>query len=441
MAARAADFQRSSLAIPPKLIPVFSGEATYRGAYGGRGSGKTRSFAIMAAAFGIRCAQAGKLGVIVCAREFMNSLADSSFAEVKGAIESDPVLSSWYDVGETYIRTKDGRVSFVFVGLRYNLDSIKSKARILLLWVDEAESVGETAWSKAIPTVREEQSEIWLTWNPEREESATHKRFRLDPPTGAKIVELNWRDNPRFTSRLRFERQEDCDKRPHSYEWIWEGAMRTFVEGAYFSPYLIKAKEERRIAYVPADPYLSLRVFCDLGGTGKRSDAFSMWVAQFVDFQIRVLDYYEAQSQSVGAHLNWLREKGYTPGRAGIWLPHDGEQNDRVFDVSFEGAFRAAQYETVVIPNQGAGAALGRVEAARKLFPRIWFNEDTTEGGRKALGWYHEKIDQQRKIGLGPNHDWSSHAADAFGLMCVAYEEPSTQRPSNNSNEPRSWLG
>ena len=55
----------------------------------------------------------------------------------------------------------------------------------------------------------------------------------------------------------------------------------------------------------------------------------------------------------------------------------------------------------------------------------MWFNESTTEGGRGALGWYHEKKDDDRGIGLGPMHDWSSHGADSFGLMCVAYEQPS----------------
>jgi phage terminase large subunit len=81
-------------------------------------------------------------------------------------------------LGEKFVRTKDGRIEYAFIGLRHNLDSIKSKARIRLLWVDEAEPVSETAWMKAIPTVREEGSEIWVTWNPERKKSATHKRFR-----------------------------------------------------------------------------------------------------------------------------------------------------------------------------------------------------------------------------------------------------------------------
>jgi hypothetical protein len=86
-------------------------------------------------------------------------------------------------------------------------------------------------------------------------------------------------------------------------------------------------------------------------------------------------------------------------------------------------------YQVTVIPNQGKGAAMARVEQARNLFSRIWFNEDTTGPGRDALGWYHEKRDQERNVGLGPEHDWSSHGADAFGLMCVAYEEPQSSAP------------
>ncbi len=159
--------------LPPKLIPVFTGEADYRGAYGGRGSAKTRSFALMAAVRAHMWAQEGRTGVVVGGREFMNSLSDSSMAEIKAAIWSQPWLAPHFDIGEEYIRTIDRRVEFAFIGLRRNLDSIKSKARILLLWVDEAENVSETAWEKALPTVREEGSEVWVTWNPERKASAT----------------------------------------------------------------------------------------------------------------------------------------------------------------------------------------------------------------------------------------------------------------------------
>jgi phage terminase large subunit len=72
----------------------------------------------------------------------------------------------------------------------------------------------------------------------------------------------------------------------------------------------------------------------------------------------------------------------------------------------------------------GQGAAMMCVEAVRRILPRCWFNEITTEAGRSALGYYHERRDDGRQIGLGPEHDWSSHAADAFGLMAITYEEP-----------------
>ena len=99
-----------------------------------------------------------------------------------------------------------------------------------------------------------------------------------------------------------------------------------------------------------------------------------------------------------------------------------------MFDVSYESALRAAGYAVTVVPNQGKGAAAARIEAARRMMPSIWFDAESTGGGRDALGWYHEKKDAVRGIGLGPAHDWSSHAADAFGLMCVAYEEPRAKR-------------
>lgn len=404
--------------LPEKLVPVFTGPARYRGAYGGRGSGKTRSFATMAAVRGLMYAQEGRSGIIVGAREYMNSLDESSMAEIKAAIASEPWLAASYEVGEKYIRTKDRRVEFDFVGLRHHLDSIKSKARILILWADEAEPITETAWGKTIPTVREHESEIWVTWNPERKQSATHKRFRESPPDDAKIVELNWRDNPWFPDVLERERLEDFVKRPDSYPHVWEGEFVTVMEGAYYARHLSAARTERRIGAVSADPLLPLKTFWDIGV----SDATSIWVAQWVGREIRIVNYYEAENQPLSAHLAWLRSNGYES--AECYLPHDGEKRDQVTAIRFEDHIRAAGFKARTIANQGRGAALKRVETARRLFPSMWFNEKTTQSGLDALGWYHEKKDDARGVGLGPDHDWSSHAADAFGLMCVAYEAP-----------------
>lgn len=408
--------------LPPKLIPVFAGEATYRGAYGGRGSGKTRSFAKMAAVRGLMFAKAGVSGIILCGREFMNSLDESSMAEVKAAIASEPWLSDNYDVGEKYIRTLDGRVHFKFAGLRHNIESIKSKAKILILWVDEAEPVTEEAWQTAIPSVREDKSEIWVTWNPRRRTSATNKRFRLDAPRDSRIVELGWRDNPWFPKILEKQRAEDFEKRPDSYPHVWEGDYATIIEGAYYAKALLAAKTEGRICRVSKDPLLTVRSYHDIGGSGAQADAYTIWIAQFVGQEIRILDYYESVGQTLDYHVSWMRERGWEKAR--VYLPHDGTNENNVTGKKYRDHWEDAGFDVTVIQNQGKGAAAQRVEAARRLFPQMWFNTDTTEAGREALAWYHEKKDEKREIGLGPDHDWSSHAADSFGLMAVCHEPP-----------------
>lgn len=214
------------LPIPAKLAPLFTAEnKRYRCSHGGRGSAKTRTFALMTAVKAYQAMMNGENGVVLCAREFMNSLEESSMQEVKQAILSVPWLASNFDIGEKYIRTIDKSVNYVFCGLRHNLDSIKSKARILLCWVDEAESVSEIAWQKLSPTVREEGSEIWVTWNPERDGSATDKRFRKEAGDDCITVEMNYTDNPWFPDVLEGERQNDQRRLdPATYAWVWEGA-------------------------------------------------------------------------------------------------------------------------------------------------------------------------------------------------------------------------
>jgi phage terminase large subunit len=416
--------QTARIELPPKLLPIFEGKADVRGAYGGRGSGKTRSFAKMTAVRAYMWDQEGRAGQILCGRQFMNSLADSSLEEIKLAILEEPWLAAHFDVGEKYIKTKSGRISYTFTGLDRNIDSIKSKSRILLGWVDEAEPVTDPAWTKLIPTLREEDSELWVTWNPERKTSATHKRFREAKDPRFKVAQINWRDNPRFPAKLERDRKSDLRDRPDQYDHIWEGDFVTAISGAYFADSLRQAKEDGRIGKLARDPLMRIRAFWDLGGRGMRSDATAIWIAQFIGKAVHVLDYYEAVGQPIATHIDWLRSRKY--GNALCVLPHDGAPVNPVADASWQTALEAAGFEVEVVPNQGAGAARQRIEAGRRLFPSIWFNADTTEAGRDALGWYHEKrSEDEREVGLGPEHDWSSHGADAFGLMCVAYEPPS----------------
>ena len=417
--------------LAPKLIPVFEGEADVRGSHGGRGSTKTRGFATMTAVRALMWAQAGVSGQILCTRELMNSLDDSSFAEIKGAILANPGLAPHFDMGEKYIRTAPhlpGRVDYTFAGLRHNIDSIKSKSRILLNWTDEAEGVSEAAWAKLMPTVREEGSEVWVTWNPERDGSATDKRFRKNPPDGAKIVEMNWRDNPWFgRTRLAKQRIEDKEKRPDSYEWIWEGAYATTHEGAYYDRLLNDAKRDGRIREaIPVDPVLPIYGFHDIGGSGARADAYSIWFVQFVDGFANIIDHHTAQGQVLGFHIAHVRRKW---PQSIQFLPHDGVNENNVTGKRIEDHWRDGGFDVRVVPNQGKGAAMQRVEAVRRVLPKCRFVEGATKAGRQSLAWYHEKRPTDgRDVGLGPEHDWSSHDADAFGLMAIKFDELAAPR-------------
>ena len=234
---------KTQIQIPPKLIPLFTEQGLrYRTSKGGRGSAKTRTFALMTAVRAYMAAEQGQSGVILSAREHLNSLADSSMEEIKQAIRAVPFLNNYFEMGENYIRTKNQLVSYVFSGLRHNLDSIKSKARIILCWVDEAESVSEVAWQKLLPTVREDDSEIYVTYNPERRDSPTNKRFGnpeiIDDETGRVIgrcVIMNYTDNPWFPHVLELERRQDKKNlSPEKYDWIWEGAYLEMSEAVVF---------------------------------------------------------------------------------------------------------------------------------------------------------------------------------------------------------------
>jgi phage terminase large subunit len=411
----------------PEVFEPLVEPSRYKGAWGGRGSGKSHFFAEkLIEDCAAEPGESGEGMRAVCIREVQKDLAQSSKALIEAKLQKLRLgEADGFKVFRDVIETpKDGLM--IFKGMQdYTADSIKSLEGFKRAWWEEAQTASGVSLNMLRPTIRRTGSELWFSWNPRRKTDPVDQLFRGgDLPTGAKVVKANWRDNPWFPTVLEQERQDCLRQQPEQYDHIWEGGYATVLEGAYYARAIATAKAEGRIGRVPADPLLTRRIFVDIGGTGAKADAFTMWVAQFVAREVRVLDYYEAVGQPIEAHLEWLRERGYKPGKAQIWLPHDGDTQDKVHDASYAKAFRSAQYEVTVVPNQGKGAAKQRIEAGRNLFGSCWFNEATTQAGIDALGWYHEKRDPVRNVGLGPEHDWSSHGADAYGLMCVVYEPP-----------------
>lgn len=394
-----------------------------RGAYGGRGSAKTRSFAKMTAVRAYMWDQAEQDGIILCGRQYMNSLDDSSMEEVKASIRSEPWLHEHFDIGEKYIRTKSGRIAYKFAGLDRSLDSIKSKSRIKLCWVDEAEPVTEEAWIKLIPTLREEDSELWVTWNPESKRSATHKRFREGPQDERmKIVEINWRDNPWFPQVLERTRLRDLAQRPDRYEHIWEGGFAHVFEGAYYVTQMVAARNEGRIASVAVEPSLPVHTAWDLGV----GDSTAIWFFQVVANEIRIVDFYEANSQGLPHYADVLKAKAYAYGDD--WVPHDAKVREL-------GTGRT-RVETLIdlgrrprlVPNH---TLMDGINAVRETLPRCWFDEKRTEYGLDALRQYRSEYDEKTLVfDDRPRHDWTSHAADAFRYLAIAWRELRHEKPA-----------
>lgn len=392
----------------------------YKGAWGGRGSGKSHFFAELLVEDHLRTKGLRSVGI----REVQKSLKGSSRQIIVDKIQKYGLERQGFRVFNEVIETPgDGIITFQ--GMQdHTAESIKSLEGYGRAWIEEAQTLSARSLMLLRPTIRDEGSELWFSWNPRRRTDPVDMMLRgSELPTGANVVKANWSDNPWFPQTLQIEREDCLREKPEQYSHIWEGDYATVIDGAYYAESIHKARAEGRIGKVAPDPLMTIRLFADIGGTGAKADAFTLWACQFIGKEVRVLNYYESVGQPLSAHLTWMRENGYEPGTAQIWLPHDGSSNDKVYDVSYESALTSAGYSVTVVPNQGKGAAKARIEATRRLFPSIWFNEDKTDAGLSALGWYHEKKDPNRDIGLGPEHDWSSHGADSFGLMSVVHEE------------------
>jgi phage terminase large subunit len=404
----------------PRVFRPLLEPARYKGAYGGRGSGKSHFFAEHL--IESHLVEPGLRSV--CIREVQRTLKESSKRLLEDKLKAFGLgESDGFKVYQEVIEAPgDGLV--IFTGMQdQNAESIKSLEGVKRAWVEEAQTLSGRSLELLRPTIRDEGSELWFSWNPRRKTDPVDALLRSSElPTGAVVVQSNWRDNPLFPQVLEQERLDCLRLSPETYDHIWEGGYAGVYSGAYYAKQIAEAKAEGRIGKVSADPLLTIRLFVDIGGTGARADAFAMWAMQIVGKEIRVLDYYEAIGQPLATHLEWLRGRKYTADRAQIWLPHDGAQNDKVYAVSYESAFRVAGYDVTVVPNQGRGAAAARIETARRWFPSCWFNAETTQSGIDALAWYHERRDELRGVGLGPEHDWASHGADAFGLAAVVAE-------------------
>ena len=394
---------------PKKLQGLFRPHR-YKVLHGGRGGAKSwgaaRALLIKGATEKLR---------VLCAREFQNSIKDSVHKLLSDQIDGMG-LAGFYDIQQTVIRGRNG-TEFSFEGLRHNVTKIKSLEGVDIAWVEEAQTVSKTSWDTLIPTIRKEGSEIWVTFNPELDTDETYKRFVFNPPPDAFVERVNWQDNPWFPDVLRQEKDLLRERDPDAYLTIWEGRCRQTLEGAIYAKEIREATEEGRISRVPYDRSKPVSTFWDLGWR----DLTSIWFAQIVGFEFRIIDFVQNRQKTVGHFLKILQDRGYVYGTD--WLPHDGESEQLAADGrSIETQMKEAGRKVRIVPK--LSPTIG-INAARTIFPNCWFDLEKTADGMQALRRYCYEVNSETgQYSRNQLHDENSHAADAFRYMAVAFKEP-----------------
>lgn len=380
----------------------------YKVLYGGRGAGRSwgcaRALLLLGTQRSLR---------ILCAREFQNSISESVLKVLSDQIDLLG-LGTFYVVQANKIIGLNG-TTFSFEGIKNNTARIKSYEGIDICWVEEANKVSKTSWGILIPTIRKAQSEIWMTFNPELETDYTYQRFvkeanKVDP-NEAFVVKMTYRDNPWFEgSTMKGEMEQLKATDYDSYLNIWEGFCLQMLEGVVYAKELRRAQEEGRITAVPYDRSTPVDLFFDLG----RADNTSIWFHQRVAMQSRMIRFFEDNGEDITYFLQEIQKFGYLIGT--IFLPHDARAKHLGTKKSIEEIIRGAGYRVQIVPKLSISDG---INAARIVFPSVWFDEENCSDGLNSLRHYRYRvIDGQ--LSNDPLHDWASDGADAFRYFGIS---------------------
>lgn len=243
--------------IPEKCLFLLTEKSRYKVLVGGRGSAKSVSAGLALLIKGMK----SKIRIL-CTRQIQASIKDSVHKLLSDLI-NDYDLSGFYSVTQDTIRGING-TEFIFKGLKNNIGEIKSTQGVNIAWCEEAESITQESWDVLIPTIREPESEIWVTFNPNMKTDATYQHFVVNKPDNCITVQMNYMDNPFFPDVLR-EEMEACKALNYpKYEHIWLGVPNSEAGN------LFKMDKFKRYRYAP-EQFDAMYITCDTAFSEKKS--------------------------------------------------------------------------------------------------------------------------------------------------------------------------
>jgi phage terminase large subunit len=444
----------------PEALKILFRAMRYKVARGGRGSGKSWGFArallILGARYKLR---------ILCAREVQESIKQSVHKLLKDQIKVLG-LSSRYQVLATEIRGING-TEFAFCGLSgLTVDSVKSYEGYDICWVEEAQTISSNSWEILIPTIRKgdddavptltiddikDNSEIWISFNPDMETDPTYEKFITNPPDDILSVIMNWRDNPWFNEIMNKERLHCKATTPDDYENIWEGKCRPAVKGAIYFKEVKAAQDEGRICNIPYDPMLKVHVVLDLGW----GDSLTASLVQKHLSEIRIIKYLEWHQTRLDVMSAELRNLNLNWGL--MWLPPSDGFNrtltangksayDIMKNLGWDLAVRHTKKRTdieVVELGIEDGIRNVRLKFSQIYFDKKWAaakpNPLPPEGQTvltnrllECLKRYRRKVNKETGVAGSPVHDEHTHGGDNLRYICA-----NADKMTNEETKPK----
>ncbi|MGL4232004.1 MAG: PBSX family phage terminase large subunit [Casimicrobium sp.] len=411
-----------NLDIPDKLLPLLQPKR-YKIIKGGRGSAKSWTVGRLLLAIA-----AGAPKRILCGRETQKSIAESVHHTLKSQINSLG-LAHLYEVQETVIYgVSQGRrtgTEFHFAGLRQQgVVNIKSYEDFDILWIEEGQAMTKRTMEVVTPTFRKPGSEIWITFNPELDTDFVYDRYCVSPDDNVLVIDMSYLDNPWFTAELEQERLMTLQHDPDSYDNIWGGKCRPSVAGAIYAKELERVSSEGRIRTVPHDALLRVHRIWDIG----YFDATAIILAQRAAGEIRVIGYHESKFKTYGEDLAEVRNAWPRVVWGRDFLPWDGNIPSKQTGKSAVEILNALGCTAMSVPQIGVDAG---IQAARAMFPRVWFDRENALELVNRLKRYKRRINMVTGAPGEPVHDEASHGSDAFRYMAVAADMMDNDSPAD----------
>lgn len=406
-------------AIADKFLPLLDPKYRFVSMRGGRGSGKSQTTAKL-----LLLQAHHKPIKILCFREVQNSIKDSVYQGLVDLID-ELGLGDFYTYTLNEIRGANGSV-FIFKGLSdQTVESIKSFSGIDICWGEEAAGLTDKSLNTLIPTIRNDGSRFYFTWNPNLDTDAVYHRYVLNRREDVKDVEINYLHNPWFPKVLEVERQNDLTRlEQEMYSHIWEGKILPAQQGAVYFKEISRAFEDQRVTRIAVDPRLAVHTVWDLG----IADQMAIILVQKTLSELRIVGYLEDNRKPMSAYSQELKDWGikHQVNWGTAYLPHDARHQSLQTGQTTEEVMKALGWKVEITPNIGAEEG---IRAARSMFGLVYFDQDSTISLTECLKRYSYSVKPNGSFGA-PIHDRYSHGADAFRYLGVVH----TALTSTNDN-------